>query len=98
MYWLIGCIAFRDAYHIVSDPRVVRLGTGGWVGMAMVSLEALVVVKFGRVQFADKALPPTVVAIWSVVLGTLTVGSIRWFGFALPAKRTKAPPAAAKAQ
>lgn len=92
LYWLVGCVGFRDAYHFLSDSSVKRLGTGGWVGLAMVSLETLVVVKFGRVEFADKQLPSSVILTWLTVLGMFLGASVWWFTVGLPARKAALSP------
>ena len=90
LYWLIGCVGFRDAYHFMTDPRVVRLGTGGWIGLSMVSLEALVVFKFGRAEFADKHLPQSVVVSWVLALGLGLGVALWWFAVRLPQLKQQA--------
>ena len=89
LYWLVGCVGFRDAYHFVSDSSVKRLGTGGWIGLAMVSLESLVVFKFSLTEFADKRLPDHIIIAWLTVIGVLIGASAFWFGVAQPQRKAR---------
>lgn len=70
LYALMGSVTIREAYQFFSENasyRVphARLGTQAWVTCAIVIMETLVCVKFGRNQFPNP-IPQSVKIFWSI--------------------------------
>lgn len=76
----------RDYYAFVADPRVRRVGASAWLMLAAMSLELLVVVKFGVLDhYAAAAAPPRVVVVaWTAAAAVCGTACAAWFGVVLP--------------
>eukprot|EP01112_Ceratiomyxa_fruticulosa_P016204 TRINITY_DN4861_c0_g1_i1.p1 TRINITY_DN4861_c0_g1~~TRINITY_DN4861_c0_g1_i1.p1 ORF type:complete len:448 (+),score=87.58 TRINITY_DN4861_c0_g1_i1:390-1733(+) len=74
----IGMPGLREYYSFVTDTNTKRFGTMSWLCCAIVGLETLICIKFGRGEFTEPA-PPIVVWSWIIFLIVLTTGATIFF-------------------
>ena len=67
LIWLMGVPSLRQLYIYMTDSKVKRLGTQAWVMAAVLSVEVLIVLKFGRGMFPDPV-PTHVIQLWLVLI------------------------------
>lgn len=71
LHALAGAVAVREMYQYFSDRKCKRLGAQAWLAIAVICIESLICVKFGRNEFSEPA-PANVVLFWKV-FGTFLV-------------------------
>ena len=83
LWGLVAVSALRDAYACFCSTAVhPRVGTSGWVALAMLSVETALIVKFG-VQLKEgegKAAPRVVLVAWVAALLPLAALLVYWWG------------------
>ena len=67
MHALIGAVAIREVYQYFSDKQCKRLGAQAWIQAAILSIETLICIKFGRNEFPNSA-PEYVVRFWQIAV------------------------------
>lgn len=79
VWWAVAMVGLRDYYAFMNDRSLKRLGSTAWVMLAMMLIEALTVIKFGRHLYKDKPLPPTIAWAWGTVLTAFAGWTVWWF-------------------
>ena len=59
-------VGLRDYYAFMTNPRIKRLGSTAWIMLAMMLMEALVVLKSFAGLSKIEAVPATVIYAWTV--------------------------------
>lgn len=87
--WLFMSIpAIREYYQLVTDETCWRLGSQGWVALAILFQEVLIVIKFSQGEFVDTTIPTFTIQFW----GSCLLAVIAWmvYRFAWVGKKAKA--------
>lgn len=71
LWWAVGMVGLRDYYAWMTDSRIKRLGSTAWVMLAMMVMEALVVLKFKSHLWKGLQPPTEVIVSWVVGLAIL---------------------------
>lgn len=79
VWWAVAMVGLRDYYAFMSDRSLKRLGSTAWVMLAMMLIEALTVIKFGRHLYKDKPLPASIAWAWGAVLTSFAAWTVWWF-------------------
>eukprot|EP00026_Physarum_polycephalum_P008132 Phypoly_transcript_08210.p1 GENE.Phypoly_transcript_08210~~Phypoly_transcript_08210.p1 ORF type:complete len:481 (+),score=76.53 Phypoly_transcript_08210:162-1445(+) len=74
----IGLPALREYYQFVTDPTNKKFGTMAWLCCAIVGVETLIELKYGRGQFPDPV-PMSVIIPWSIFIVVFVVGTVVYF-------------------
>ncbi len=69
---VILCPMVRQIYLYVARKDVERIGTQTWVLFSILAVEVLIILKFGRNQFANPT-PPFVWKMWAIVLSIYAI-------------------------
>jgi len=77
LWWSIGLPGMREFYQYVVDPNCKRLGTMAFLCVAVVGVETLIEVKFGKGMF-PAAHPTKVIVAWAVGI-TLFLAWAVWY-------------------
>lgn len=75
-----GSVAVRETYQYFTDRKCKRFGTQAWLVIAIITLEALICVKFRAGEFPDPA-PPRVVTFWKYFIALLVAFPLWQFWF-----------------
>ena len=95
IHWAVGLVGLRDFYALATDPSVRRLGSTGWITLAVVALEIMIVVKFGFMRngrYIGKLqdAPAEVVWGWGAALLLGVSAAMWWFLFERPRRSAAA--------
>jgi len=75
----MGAVSLREAYQYFTDQRCKRLGAQAWLTTAIIVIESLICIKFGRHEFPNPA-PIAVVRFWKGFISLLVLYPIWQFG------------------
>lgn len=78
LHALAGAVAVREVYQYCSDRKCKRLGAQAWLAIAVICIETLICVKFGRNEFSQPT-PPRVILFWKVFTALLVLFPIWQF-------------------
>eukprot|EP00126_Sphaerothecum_destruens_P008570 Sdes_comp20265_c0_seq1m13752 len=85
-YVFSGSIALRELYEYICEPKCKRLGAQTWILICCISIEVMIVCKFGKGSFPNP-IPRHVITFW-IGFFTLLVLWILW-NFSIKKKVTK---------
>jgi len=88
LWWGIGQPGMREYYQWVTDSNCKRFGTASWMCAAMMGMEVLVWVKFGKGMFPNPA-PPEIFWSWVISVAVFLIWAFWYFGIHKTSQKAK---------
>jgi len=88
LWWGIGQPGIREYYQWVTDPNCKRFGTASWICTAMMGMEVLIWIKFGKGMFPKQA-PPEIFWSWVIAIIVFFLWAFWYFAIHKPRNNKK---------
>jgi hypothetical protein len=72
-------VGLRDYYAFMTDRKIKRLGSTAWTMLAMMIVEFLVVIKFGKELYKDRPMPAYIAWSWAIAGAAFVAWMVYWF-------------------
>lgn len=79
VWWAVGMVGLRDYYAFMTDRKIKRLGSTAWTMLAMMIVEFLVVIKFGKELYKDTPMPAYIAWSWAIAGAAFVAWMVYWF-------------------